>query len=88
MRPGNGAHALSRRLIIEENAAASINLQIDEAGGQNDPGREPLLRPIGGNLAQSANSNDAAITDQHRGFGTPPATVKNAVGQDGMPVGD
>jgi hypothetical protein len=33
VRPGNGAHAVGRRLIVEQNAATPVDLQIDEAGG-------------------------------------------------------
>ena len=88
VRPGNGAHAVGRRLIVEENAAAAVDLQIDEAGSQESAGRETRLRPIGGNSPQGANANDAPVPDQHRGFGMPAVTVKNAVRQDGMPVGD
>ena len=88
VRPGNGAHAVGRRLIVEENAAAAIDLQIYEAGGQEGAGREARLRPIGGNLAPGPKSNDAPVPDQHRGFGMPAVTVKNTVCQDGMPVGD
>jgi hypothetical protein len=33
VRTGNGAHTVGRGLIIEENAAAAIDLQIYEAGG-------------------------------------------------------
>jgi len=75
-------------LIVEEDAAAPIDLQIYEAGGKEDAGREPRLRPIGRNLAPGPKPNYATVPDQHRGFGTPALTVKNAVRQDGMPVGD
>ncbi len=85
VRPGNGAHAVRRRLIVEENAAAAIDLQIDEARGQEGAGREARLRPIGRNLAPGPKPNDAAVPDQHRGFGMPAVTVKNPVRQDGMP---
>jgi hypothetical protein len=88
VRPGNGAHAVGRRLIVEEDAAAPIDLQIYEAGGKEGAGREPRLRPIEGNLAPGPKSNNATVPHQHRGFGTPAVTVKNAVRQDGMPVGD
>ena len=88
VRAGNGAHAVGGRLIVEQNAAAAIDLQIDEARGQEGAGRKPRLRPIGGNLAPGPKSDDAPVPDQHRGFGMPAMAVKNAVRQDGMPVGD
>ena len=43
VRPGDGAHAVGCRLIVEQNAAAAIDLQIDEAGGEEDAGREARL---------------------------------------------
>ena len=88
VRPGNGAHAVDRRLIIKKNAGPSIDLQIYEAWGQEDAGREARLRPIGRNLAPGPKPNNAAVPDQHRGFGMPAITVKNTVRQDGMAVGD
>jgi hypothetical protein len=75
-------------LIVEENAAASIDLQIYEAGRQKGAGREARLRPTGGNLAPGPKSNDAPVPDQQRGIGMPAVTVKNTVRQDGMPIGD
>ena len=86
VRPGNGAHAVGRRLIVEENAAAAVDLQIDEARGQEGAGRQPRLRPVGRNLAPGPKSDDAAVPNQHRGFGMPAVTVKNTVRQDGMAV--
>ena len=76
----NGAHAVGRRLIIKENAAAAIDLQIYEAGGEEGAGREARLRPIGGNAPLGAKSNDAPGPDQQRGAGTPAMTIKDTVG--------
>jgi hypothetical protein len=75
-------------LIVEEDAPASIDLQIYEAGGQEGAGREPGLRPIEGKLAPGPKSNNTPVPDQYRSFGMPPMTVKNPVRQDGVPVGD
>jgi hypothetical protein len=85
--PGDGAHAISRWLIVEQNPAAAVHLQIDEARGQERAGREALLRPIGRNLAPGPQSGDSPVPDQHRRFGTPASAVKNAVREDSMPLG-
>jgi hypothetical protein len=88
VRAGNGAHALGGRLIVEENAAAAIDLQVNEARGKERAGWQARLRPIGGNLAPGPNSNHTPVPDRHRSFDMPVATVKNAVCQEGMPSGD
>jgi hypothetical protein len=74
-------------LIVKENAAAPIDLQIYKAGGQERSAREARLRPIWGDLAPGPKSSDAPVPDQHRGLAMPAVTVKNAVSQDGMPAG-
>jgi hypothetical protein len=86
VRAGNGTHSVDARFIVEENAAAAINLQIYEAGDQESTGGEPCPRPIAGNFAPWLNSNDAPVSNQHRGFGMPAATVKNTIRQDRMRV--
>ena len=40
VRPGDGAHAVGRRLVVEENAPAAVDLQIDEARGEERAGRK------------------------------------------------
>ena len=71
----------------KENAAPAIDLQIYEARSQEGTGRQARMRPIGGNLAPGPKSNNAAVPNQHGGFGMPAVTVKNSVRQDGMSVG-
>jgi hypothetical protein len=88
VRAGDGAHAVDRGLVIEENAASTIDLQIDEAGGQEGAGWKARLWPSAGNLAPAPKSNDARVPDQHGGFGMPAVTVKSTIRQDSMPVGD
>ena len=86
--PGNSAHAFDRRLIVEENAATAVDLQIYEAWSQEGAGRKARLRPIGRDLTPGPKPDDAAVPDQHRGFDMPTVAVKNAVRQDGMTVCD
>jgi hypothetical protein len=74
-------------LIVEENAAAAVDLQINEASSQERAGGQARLRPIGGDAAPGPNSNNAPVPDEDRSFDMPIATVKNAVCQKGMPSG-
>ena len=67
VRPGDGAHALGRRPIVEQDAAAAVDLQIDEPGSQRRAGRKACLRPIGRELRPRRKPDDAAVPDQHRG---------------------
>jgi len=46
MCSSNGAHRIRRWLIIEKNAAATIDLQVDEAGRKHRPGRHNFGRPV------------------------------------------
>jgi hypothetical protein len=39
MRPGDGTHCVRRWLIIEENATAAIDLQVDEPRREYRSGR-------------------------------------------------
>jgi hypothetical protein len=87
MGPGNGAHAVGCRLIIEKNATAAIDLQIYEARSQESPGRETRSRPIWRDLVPGPQAGDAPIPDQYRGARMPTVTVKYAVGQNGMIAG-
>jgi len=88
VRPGYGAHAVGGRLIVQEDAATPVDLQIDEAGSQERARRKTCLRPIGRNVAPPCQPNNAPLPDEHRGFGMPVVTVKNPIRHDGMPLGD
>ena len=88
VRPGNSAHAVGRRLVVQENAATPVDLQIDEAGSQEGACRKTCLWPTGRNVAPPCQPNDAPLPDEHRGFDMPAVTVKNPIRQDGMPLGD
>jgi hypothetical protein len=87
VRPRNDAHAVGRRLIVEKNAAAAVDLKIDEAGRQEDAGRETHLRPVSGNLAPGSKRSNAAVPDQYCSFGMPAVTVENTVSQYGVTGG-
>ena len=87
VRPGNFTHAVRGRPIVEQHPAPAIDLQIDEARGEDRPGRQAHPRPIVGNLAGGPDPVDAAVANQHRGRIMPAVAVKNTVRQDGVAVG-
>src|SRR5882672_6928138 len=46
MCSSNGAHRVRRWLIIEKNAATTVDLQVDEAGRKHRPGRHDFGWPV------------------------------------------
>src|SRR5262245_53864250 len=81
--PGNRAHAVFGRPIIEQNAAAAVHLQVYKASRQQNACRNTRLPPIGWNLAGRSDTGDAAAPDHHGSATMPAATVKNTVRNDG-----
>jgi hypothetical protein len=88
VRSGNGAHAVGGRLIVQQDAATPVDLQVDEAWGQKGASRNALLRPSGRDIGRRPQADDPAVPDQHRGFDMPAVTVENPIRQDGMRLGD
>src|SRR5262245_41772063 len=87
VRPGNRAHAVGGRLVIEQNAAAAVHLQVYKAGRHENACSNTRLLPIGWNLAGWSETGDAAALDHHGSAAMPAATVKNMVRNDGAPLG-
>jgi hypothetical protein len=88
VRAGNGTHAVSRRLIVEKDSTAAVDLQIDEPRREQNAGGKTRLRAIRRNLAPRRNSDDALVSNQDRRVAMPDVAVKDAVGEDSMPMGD
>jgi hypothetical protein len=79
MRAGNGAHRSRRWVIIEENAAASIDLQVDEAGRKHRSGRHNFNWPISRTLVTRRNApNHPTIYEDDRVI-APSISIENAV---------
>ena len=87
VRARNRAHAVRRRLIVQKNAAAAIDLQIDKAGGKKSGLRKPCLRPILGHLIRGPNSRNPPAPNQNRGPGMPAMAIKNTLREDGVLFG-
>ena len=85
MHASYAVHAFGGRLIVEKDAAPAIDLKIDEARGQDCTGRKTCLRPILGYLAPRPKSEDAPVPNEHRSIGMPAVTIKDTVGENGMP---
>ena len=83
MRAGNRSHTFRRRIIVEQNAGAAIDLKVDEAGCQQGIVRQASLRPIVRNLPPCRQPVNAAVLDQHRGIAVPAAAIENPVAEDG-----
>src|SRR5262249_32608204 len=83
--PGNRAHTVSSRPIVEQNATAAIPLQVHKASRHETPCRNARLLPIRWNLARRSEAGDAAIPDHHGSAAMPAAAVKNTVRNDGAP---
>ena len=84
--PSDCPHAVRGGLIVEQNAAAAIDLQIYEPRCQKDPAWQTGLSGIGRTSAV-VPVNNAPVPDEHRGPVVPTATVKNAVRQHRMFAG-
>jgi hypothetical protein len=85
--PSDCPHAVHRGLIVEQDAAAAIDLQIYEPGCQKYTGRQTGLRAVRANLGRCADSNNEPVPDKHRGPVMPAVAVKNAVCQHRMCAG-
>ena len=84
--PSNRTHSIGRRLIIKEDAASPVDLQIYEARRQKNAGGQPGCRPIGRYFARAAQAQDTAHPDHHGGFEMPAMAVKNTVCNHGMAI--
>jgi hypothetical protein len=79
MRPRNGAHRVRRRRIIEQNAAAAIDLQIDEAGRQHRSRRHDFGRPVTHTLTARRDILNHPTIDQDDGIVVPSNSIENTV---------
>src|SRR5215471_3043491 len=84
MRTGDRPHAFRRRIVVEQYAAAAIDLEVDEAGSQQSPIRQALPRPIVWNLAPRRQSANATILDQHRDIAVPATAVEDPLAKNRM----
>src|SRR5262249_40679324 len=84
VRARNRAHAIRSRLIVQKNATAPVDLQVDKTGSKKGRPREPCLRPILGHLGPGPNSRDPSVPNHNRGLGMPAMAVKDTLRQNGV----
>src|SRR6476620_1537469 len=82
MCPGNGAHRLRRRLIIEKNAAATVDLQVDEAGRKHRPGWHDFGWPVRRTLITWRDGLNHAMIDQDDRIIVPSISIENTVSRN------
>jgi hypothetical protein len=75
----NGAHRFRRWLIIEENAAATIDLQVDEAGRKHRSGRHNFGWPATRILVTRRDALNHPPIDQDDRIIVPSISIENTV---------
>src|SRR5882762_6955978 len=85
MCSGNGAHRVRRWLIIEENAAATVDLQVDEAGRKHRPGRHEFGWPVTRTLIARRDAHNHPTIDQDDRIMVPSIAIENTVSRNGQP---
>ena len=75
----NRAHRIRRWLIIEENAAATVDLQVDEAGRKHRPGRHDLGGPVIRSLIARRDALNYPMVDQDDRIIVPPISIENTI---------
>ena len=79
MCSSNGAHRVRRWLIIEENAATAIDLQINEAGREHRSGRHDFGLPVPRTRITRRDTLNNPTLDQDDRIIVPPISIENAV---------
>src|SRR6266852_458419 len=85
MCSSNGAHRVRRWLIIEKNAAATVDLQVDEAGRKHRPGRHSFGWPVSRTLITRRDALDHPTIDQDHRIIVPTMTIENTVSRNCQP---
>src|SRR6266436_3521602 len=82
MGSSNGAHRVRRWLIIEENAAAAIDLQIDEAGREHRSGRHDFGWPVTRTLITRRDTLNHPTIDQDDRIIVPSNSIENTISRN------
>jgi hypothetical protein len=82
MCSSNGAHRVRRWLIIEKKAAATIDLQVDEAGRQHRPGRHNFGWPVIRTLITRRDALNHPTIDQDDRIVVPSISIENRVSRN------
>src|SRR3954462_4156719 len=82
MGPRNCAHRVRRRIIVEQDSAATVDLQVDEAGRKQRPWWHDLDRTVIRSLIARRNALNHSTLDHDQGIIVPTMAIENAVGRD------
>jgi hypothetical protein len=77
-------HGVRRGIVIEQDTAAAVDLNVQEAWRKQGAVRQALMRPGIRNVSPRGQPVNAAALDQHRGMAVPTAAVENPLGKDGV----
>jgi len=82
MRSSNRAHRVWRWVIIEENAAATVDLQVDEAGRKHRPGRHNFGWPVIRTLITRRDALNHPTIDRDDRIIVPSISIENTVSRN------
>ena len=82
MCSSNGEHRVRRWLIIEKNAAATADLQVDEARRKHRPGRHTLGWQVTRTLIARHDAMDHPTIDQDDRAIVPSISIENTVSRN------
>src|SRR5438105_10923750 len=71
VRARDGAHGLGRRIVVQQNPAATIHLQIDQARREECTGRQATRSPGGRNASIAGHAINPLSVDQDGSLAVP-----------------
>jgi len=78
----NRAHRVRRRIIVEKDPAATVDLQVDEAGRKQRPRWHDVDRTVIRSLIPRRNALNNSTLDHDQGIIVPTMAIENAVSRD------
>jgi hypothetical protein len=85
MCSSNGAHRVRRWPIIEKNAAATVDLQVDEAGRKHRSGRHDFGWPVSRTLIARRDALNHPAIDQDDRVMVPSISIESTVSRNCQP---
>src|SRR5215210_793481 len=82
MCSSNGTHRVRRWLIIEKNAAPTVDLQVDEAGCKYRTGRHSFAGPVTRTMMMRRDALNHSTIDQDDRIIVPSISIENAVSRN------
>src|SRR3954454_13117213 len=82
MRASNGTHRVRRWLIIEKNAASTVDLQIDEAGCKQRTGRHDFGCPVTCTMMMRCDALNHSTIDHDERIIVPSISIENTVSRN------